>query len=327
MKLRKLLPVLMAVVLLAACGKDHSADDDWEPPIRPTGITQPTLTDPTLPDPLPTQPTEPIVPPTTVPTEPKPTEPTWPDEEFNPPDEEHTHRFDSWRVGKKGNCIKEGYKVRSCDCGEMETKPYFGEHEFGEWSAIVEATCTEPGVSVHVCTLCNVEETTDVEALGHDEVVTPGTPATCTEDGISDRIHCARCEEVLQESTVVEAGHIPVIVDRTEPTCADFGLEGMEVCERCNMILQLPQVIDRLGHALVDGVCTHCTHTCDHGIDTENPGQIGQYEQVTDTGEAVEGTGLVYQTVTCEKCGESSKIVKTDAETPDEPEIPAPVTD
>ena len=302
MKFKTLLPVLMAVLLLAACGKDNLEDDNWEPPSRPTAATQPAAPDPTEPEPT-TAPTTP------KPTEPQPTDPTWPEEEFNPPDEDHVHRFGSWRVGKKGTCIKEGYKVRSCDCGEMENKPYFGEHSYGEDVVKTEPTCTEPGEGVRICTLCDVQEPIDMPALGHDEVITPGTPATCTEDGVSDRIHCARCEEVIQENTVIEAEHIPVTVERADPTCTDFGQAGMEICERCGVVTKMPEVIDRLGHNLVDGVCSRCGHTCDHGVDPENPGKMGQNEQETGTGAVVEGTQLFYQNVTCDQCGETSKIV------------------
>jgi hypothetical protein len=243
----------------------------------------------------------------------------------------------------------------------METKPYLGEHDYGEWSAQTEATCTEAGVNIRSCTVCKVEETADVPELGHDEVITPGNPATCTEDGSSDRIHCARCELVLQETAVIVAtGHteetkprvepgcgvegrteerycsdclevleagevIPALSHVTEtifgqdPTCTEFGLSEMDVCVNCNAVMIMPEVLDRLGHSLENGVCIRCGHTCDHGVDPQNPGKIGQNEQKTGTGEVFEGTGVFYQDVTCDQCGETSKIVGEEPK-PDENE-------
>lgn len=369
MKVKKLLPLLLAVLMLVACGKDKPAEDDWDPPTKATEMTQPSTQAPT--DPEPTVPVEPTDPAPTVPTDPtnptdaQPTDPTWPEEEFNPPEEDHVHRFGTWRIGKKGTCIKEGYKIRSCDCGEVETKPYIGEHSFGEWTTQTEATCTQTGVDIRKCTLCDAEETAVRPELGHEEVITPGTPATCTENGVSDRVHCARCEEVIQEAVVIEAAHTLVIIEPVEPTCdaegrtrgshcsvcqevfevsevlsalghmpetlfpqdptcTEFGLSEMDVCERCGVVLVMPEIIDRLGHTLVDGVCIRCGHTCDHGVDPENPGKIGQNEKEIGTGNVVEGTQWLYTYVTCEKCAETSKIV---VEEPNPVESEAPTGD
>ena len=59
--------------------------------------------------------------------------------------------------------------------------------------------------------LCNEElsrETIVVDALGHTEEVIPGTPATCTETGLTEGKKCAVCGETLVAQEVIPAlGH------------------------------------------------------------------------------------------------------------------------
>lgn len=350
MKMMKLLPLLLVLLMLAACGNNNKADD-WEPPSRPTSVTQPTEPEPTQTEPKPTEPViEPTDPMPTEPTQPDVTEPTDPDDVWVPTDEDHVHRFGSWKVEKTGTCVKEGTKIRRCDCGEVERKTYLGDHTYGDWTVKDESTCTETGWNVRNCTACQAEELTIKPILPHDEVVTPGTPATCTTAGISDSVYCARCEAVLEEAVVIEAGHTVVIQEAIapscgvegrsqgsycstcsevfevseilpalkhvtvtifpeDPTCTDLGFTEMEVCEHCGMVMAAPEILDRLGHDLVDGVCSRCGHTCDHGVDPQNPGKAGDHETLTGMGQIVEGVELYHQNVTCQQCGEVSKIL------------------
>ena len=351
MKLKKLLPaVLMAMVLLTACGRQEPVDD-WEPPTKATEQPQPTQPDPTQPDPEPTVPTdpEPTVPAPSQP-DPEPVEPTEPEVEFNPGQEEHVHRFGKWTITQQASCTRIGRKVRYCSCGEEEIKTYINDHQYGQWTARTEATCTEPGEDVRYCATCGVEDKTISPKLGHDEVITPGIPATCTTDGVADLIQCARCNELLQDATVIEAAHTMVIVEsiapacgvegRTQssycevcqevfeesqvipalkhspeswfeqnPTCTDFGMSEMDTCTYCGIVLEMPEIYDRLGHDLADGVCTRCGHTCDHGVDPENPGQIGALEKENGVPQSIIGNEYLYHEVVCEQCGQTSQIV------------------
>ena len=57
-------------------------------------------------------------------------------------------------------------------------------HEWGEWNATEDATCTEEGVKTRNCTKCSESETSPIEALGHDwEQASCTSPQTCKSCG------------------------------------------------------------------------------------------------------------------------------------------------
>ena len=360
MKLKKIIPIALAsVLLLTACSDPDPADLDWEPPTKATQQTQPAdPTDPTEPEPtVPTEPqpteptpTDPTEPEPTDPTEPEPTDPTEPEVEFNPDDGEHTHRFGSWITEQKATCTRLGRKRRYCDCGEVEVKSYIEDHQYGQWTAKKEPTCTEHGENVRYCATCGVEDKTINPMLGHDELVTPGIPATCTDAGVTDYIVCARCEAVLQEATVIEAGHTLVIEEAIEPscgvegrtqgsycsvcqevfevsqvlpalthaietlfgqdpTCREYGWTEYDACFHCGMVITPAETLDRLGHELVEGGCAQCGHTCDHGVDPQDPGKPGTLEKAEGEPQAIEGTDKFSQKVVCQQCAEESYVV------------------
>lgn len=355
MKFQKIIPaVLAAILLLSACGSDKVDDHNWEPPVT-TAPTLPTEEPTAAPDPTDPLPTEPIptepAPTEPAPTDPLPTEPTEPEVEFNPEEEEHIHRYGKWTTIQAATCTRLGRKSRTCICGEVETKSYIEEHKYSSWTVKKPASCTETGVNARYCSICKTENTTITAALGHNKQITPGIPATCTEPGIKDKIVCKRCDVILQEADVIEAGHdveitefaiapscgvegrtqgsyctmclevlevsevLPALTHLPEnqfaedPTCTTYGLTEWDICIYCNTILTSPEVLDRLGHTLADGVCTDCGHTCDHGIDPENPGQPGSNEETIGDPVEIEGTDYVCQRVVCQLCGEESQIV------------------
>ena len=92
-------------------------------------------------------------------------------------------------------------------------------------------------------------------ALGHDQVVTPGYAATCTEDGLTDAIHCGRCGLVIQEHQVI-------------PSNGAHEWHGLE-CLRCGAVRENPFTdTDPLGFyfeavlwAVENGITTGATDT------------------------------------------------------------------
>jgi hypothetical protein len=173
----------------------------------------------------------------------------------------HIHRYGKWTVRRKATCLKEGTKVRYCDCGQEEVKAYEGEHSFSEWTATVEATCTEEGSESRTCSVCKLEQTQVAPALGHDEVVTPGVPATCTSTGICDHIECGRCGLVLQESAEIPPAHDTVTIPRKESGCGRIGQTEGSYCRACGEVFQVSQIIPADEHTPVvtKGKAATCT--------------------------------------------------------------------
>ena len=56
-------------------------------------------------------------------------------------------------------------------------------HEWGEYTVIKDATCTEKGIKERQCAKCGETEKEEIAALGHTEVADETIEPTCTEAG------------------------------------------------------------------------------------------------------------------------------------------------
>ena len=98
-------------------------------------------------------------------------------------------------------CITVLMLLVSCEIGNLHT------HAYGEWETIKEATCTEDGQRARSCS-CGESEKEVISAKGHTEKTVEGTPATCTESGLTEEKKCSACGEVLvKQETVAALGH------------------------------------------------------------------------------------------------------------------------
>ena len=119
-------------------------------------------------------------------------------------------------------------------------------------------TCTEP----LCCTVCS--EVVEA-AAGHIEIVTTGTPATCTKEGKTDYIECLICKKVLQESMkVTKRAHTVVDLPAVAATCSSVGRTAGKQCSECGEFLITPVYIAELKHTYAnnkDAECDVCGHT------------------------------------------------------------------
>lgn len=146
-------------------------------------------------------------------------------------------------------------------------------------------------------------------ALGHTEEVIPGTPATCTEDGMTDGAVCSVCGEIIREQETINApGHTEVTVPGKEATCTEDGLTDGIVCSVCGETIREQETIDAHGHTEkeVEGSDPTCTedgksaHTvcevCGEALtEVETTPALGHDEVYTSSGN---GT----HTITCTRC-------------------------
>ena len=185
--------------------------------------------------------------------------------------------------------LTEGKKCSVCDAVilEQEAVPVLGHTEVTVPSK--EATCTEAGLTDgKKCSVCDVIilAQSPIQALGHtyddanDETCNrcdyvrdvacthtetetiPGTPATCTESGLTDGKKCSVCEEILvAQETIPALGHTEETVKGSAATCTESGLTDGKKCSVCDEILLEQQPIAALGHNVVkvDGKAATCT--------------------------------------------------------------------
>lgn len=205
--------------------------------------------------------------------------------------------------GIPADCENDGLTEGShcATCGEVivaqEVIPALG-HEMGTFTRVSNPTCTQTGLETSVCTRCGETIERIIPATGHTEEVIPGTPATCTETGLSEGVLCSVCGAVLvaqeeisakghtygetvvieeasclrngkQESvckdcgeTITEIipalGHDRVYESDVEPTCETPGRTGRVVCDRCGMVLEEGETIPPLGHEIEGDECINC---------------------------------------------------------------------
>ena len=107
------------------------------------------------------------------------------------------------------------------------------DHVFDEEEVLKEATCTEDGRVMKVCTECGKTKITTVKATGHDVVEDEAVDGTCATPGLTAGSHCTACGEVLvkQEEVVVEHTYGEWTVD-VAATCTTEGSQK-RVCTVC----------------------------------------------------------------------------------------------
>lgn len=121
-------------------------------------------------------------------------------------------------------------------------------HEFGEWTVIKEATCTEDGSRTRSCS-CGESETESVSATGHTEEILAAYPATCTEGGLTEGKKCTVCGEITQKQTTIPAtGHTETVLAGNSATCTESGLTEGKKCTVCSETTVEQEEIVLLGH-------------------------------------------------------------------------------
>jgi len=168
-------------------------------------------------------------------------------------------------------CDKDGKQDYDClECGNewKITFPKLGGHhswiEYPELS--VPSTCVERGLKGEQCKKCGYTRTIDalLNPKNHAHIKTVKAVApTCAKPGMEAYEMCADCEVNLTEpkEIPVSTEHSDVITHTKKATCTEEG-SVTTYCDECDTTLST-EVLKKLGHNLVDGVCTVCGNACD----------------------------------------------------------------
>lgn len=253
-------------------------------------------------------------------------------------------------AGKEATCTAMGWKpYEVCrKCGYETPIQYLNAlgHEYGDWTVVEEATCTETGREERVCSRCQNKVTRTIAAKGHHrgaEVWTlvdgscyekltypctdcdyverthtvrhsnaymeklPDEAPTCTKDGSKDRSRCSICGQMLF-NRVPKLGHSFTGSNKVtvEPTCTNTGAV-YEKCDRCDE-KKLVEVLPAAGsHTWVDASkAATCT---EKGFSGKKCSACGATE-----GNVTPATGHQYvvteKPATCDNSGEHTETCK-----------------
>ena len=148
---------------------------------------------------------------------------------------------------------------------DSKTVPAFG-HDWSDWTATTEATCTEAGEESRSCKRCGETETRATPPLGHDwGAWTVTKEPTETEPGEESRV-CARCGEtetrVMTEPEDHDWGDWKLT---TKPGCTRSGQET-RVCAHCGETETRP--VEALGHRWGEWAVTKQPTATETGTET-----------------------------------------------------------
>ena len=185
--------------------------------------------------------------------------------------------------------------VCGAEIKKVETIKSTGHVYVKDETVSVDATCDTDGYYKGICSVCGDIKEEPVKAFGHIEEVTPGYPADCTLDGVSDGKKCVTCGVVLAEEAPIPALGHNLALDPSKSiaaTCTEKGKNFM-ACTRCGYTEE--QDAEPIDHTwgewtevtapsceasgLKQRVCATCETVEDEAIDS-----LGGHELVTSPG-------------------------------------------
>ena len=146
------------------------------------------------------------------------------------------HAYGDWVIVKEATCTEEGLRTQTCaNCGDVKKEVIpKADHTWNEGEVSKQPTCTEDGIKTFTCTVCGDTKTEVITATGHAwSDWEVKTPATCETEGQEER-HCTNEGCTEVEFKVIPAlGHDLKEEIVKEPTCGETGLKNV-TCSRCD---------------------------------------------------------------------------------------------
>ena len=234
------------------------------------------------------------------------------------------HAYGDWVIVKEATCTEDGLKTQTCDvCDDvLEEVIKATGHTFGDWEVTTPATCETEGQETRTCADCNETETRVIKALGHEFVeYTYNNDATCEKDG-TETAKCTRCDKT--DTRVAEGtklGHELKEEILTNPTCETAGSKKI-TCTRCDY--EEIVEIPAIGHKWNDGEVTTAPTCTEEGVKTftcQNDPSHTRTEVIPALGHDLKET--IVKAPTCTEAG-SKKVACTRCDYEDsQVEIPA----
>lgn len=80
-------------------------------------------------------------------------------------------------------------------------------HTYGEWIVTKTANCGQDGEMTRFCS-CGAKQTEVIYGAGmHTEIIDPAVNVTCTQDGLTEGMHCSVCNTIIIAQNIIPASH------------------------------------------------------------------------------------------------------------------------
>ena len=186
---------------------------------------------------------------------------------------------------KVATCGEDGYTgdIYCKDCNTLIKQGSLiektGNHTYSEWRITKTATCTEEGSRIHICTICQSDESEVIPTTRHSLEKIEKIDATCEKDGHSEYWLCHTCKkifadaegktEITSNSLIIPAnGHELQKTDKVKAGCITDVCKEHWTCKNCNKLFADFQgiteialnelVIQASGHNYEKGICSVC---------------------------------------------------------------------
>ena len=139
---------------------------------------------------------------------------------------------------KNATHTEAGMKVEVCSiCNDRkETTIPKMDHKWGDWKVTKEASCKENGTKERTCDLCRQTETADILKTGHSMGWIVDQEATCAAAG-SQHQECTICHIKGAEAEIpATANHNMQLVAAKEATCTEAGSKAYWICNTCKKV-------------------------------------------------------------------------------------------
>lgn len=139
------------------------------------------------------------------------------------------------QIEKAATCTEEGIEIMTCSlCQDQYTQPIpFLDHAYGQWEVEKTATCAEEGLMKSVCTGCGGTKYDTIDKLAHTLGESSVTKEpNCTQEGERTGV-CTECGATgVIEKIATNNIHNFENTVIQEPTCTDPG-KGINTCTLC----------------------------------------------------------------------------------------------
>lgn len=202
-------------------------------------------------------------------------------------------------------CYEKGEMKETCDdCGKTWTEDIEKvAHTWNDGEVVVEATCTETGITRYTCTVegCEAVEDRVTDKVEHTRVEMPAVVPTCTTVGYTEWYKCGDCGLVLTKKQELPAlGHVETELQAVAPTCTETGLTAGVGCATCGEVITAQTVVSATGHNIVTvagkpATCTEAGLTDGQACETCGTVYVEQ--------KGISATGHNFETDFCAICG------------------------